>query len=120
MFEASMHTELLPRPAQQLLRSARYLRPGLITGYWRELLDRPVADLTGDVAAVLAGLRAAKLPYLFIAGHDVEPEYQDWLGHVLPQARVTVWPDSGHFPHLAHPRRFAECLAATARWAEVR
>ena len=119
MFEASMHTELLPRPAQQLLRSARYLRPDLITGYWRELLERPVADLAGDVAAVLADLRAAKLPYLFIAGHDVEPDYRAWLGHVLPQARVTVWPGSGHFPHLAHPRRFAECLAATARWAEV-
>ena len=23
---------------------------------------------------------------------------------------------SGHFPQLAHPRRFAGCLAATARW----
>jgi pimeloyl-ACP methyl ester carboxylesterase len=119
MFEASMDIELLPRPAQELLRSARYLRPDLITGYWEELLERPVADLAGDVAAVLAGLRTAKLPYLFIAGHDVEPDYRAWLGHVLPQARVAVWPGSGHFPHLAHPRRFAECLAATARWAEV-
>jgi pimeloyl-ACP methyl ester carboxylesterase len=119
MFEASMHMELLPSAAQELLRSARYLRQDLITGYWRELLERPVAELAGDVAAMLAGLRAAKVPYLFIAGHDVEPEYQDWLNHALPRARVTVWPGSGHFPRLAHPRRFAECLTATACWADV-
>jgi pimeloyl-ACP methyl ester carboxylesterase len=119
MFEASMHMELLPSAAQELLRSARYLGQDLITGYWRELLERPVAELASDVAAMLAGLRAAKVPYLFIAGHDVEPEYQDWLNHALPRARVTVWPGSGHFPHLAHPRRFAECLTATACWADV-
>lgn len=61
MVEASMSIGLLPKAAQELLRSARNPR------------------------------------------------------HVLPQATITVWPASGHFPHLAHPRRFAECLAATAR-----
>lgn len=118
MFEASMHIELLPGAAQELLRSARHLRQDLITGYWREMLDRPVTELADNAAARLADLRAAGVPYLFIAGHEVEPEYRDWLNHVLPQASVTVWPGSGHFPHLAHPRRFAECLAATARWGD--
>jgi pimeloyl-ACP methyl ester carboxylesterase len=120
MFEASMHMGLLPAAAQELLRSARYVRQDLITGYWREVLDRPVAELAGKVAATLATMRAAKVPYLFVAGHEVEPEYRDWLNHVLPQASVAVWPGSGHFPHLAHPRRFAECLAATAAWGGVR
>jgi pimeloyl-ACP methyl ester carboxylesterase len=120
MFEASMHIELLPRATQDLLRSARFVRQDLITGYWRELLDRPVTELTGNAAATLATLRAAKVPYLFVAGHELEPEYQDWLTQLLPQASVTVWPGSGHFPHLAHPGRFAECLAATAQWASAR
>jgi len=60
MVEAGMHIGLLPQAAQELLQSARNLRQELITGYLRELLDRP-----------------------------------------------------------AHPRRFAECLAATARWGEL-
>jgi pimeloyl-ACP methyl ester carboxylesterase len=120
MFEASMHIELLPRLAQELLQSARYRRQDLITGYWRELLDRPLGVLAGNADAWLAAVRAAKMPYLFAAGHEVEPEYRDWLTHMLPQASVTVWPCSGHFPHLAHARRFAECLAATAGWGGVR
>ena len=118
MFEASMHIELLPPAARELLQSARNLRQDLITGYWRELFDRPVAELAENADAWLAALRAARLPYLFVAGHEVEPEYQAWLNNTLPQAKVAVWPGSGHFPHLAHPRRFAECLAATARWGD--
>jgi pimeloyl-ACP methyl ester carboxylesterase len=27
-----------------------------------------------------------------------------------------VLPGSGHFPHLAHPDRFAQCLARTGGW----
>jgi pimeloyl-ACP methyl ester carboxylesterase len=37
-----------------------------------------------------------------------------WFRHALPQAATEVWAGSGHFPHLAHPARFAERLAATA------
>jgi pimeloyl-ACP methyl ester carboxylesterase len=118
VFEASMHIELLPRAAQELLQSSRNLRHDLVAGYWRELLDRPVAELAGNASAWLAALRASQVPYLFVAGHQVEPEYQNWLNHMLPQASVTVWPGSGHFPHLADPGRFAACLAATARWGD--
>ena len=58
------------------------------------------------------------------AGEPAEPRFaglagRNWLNHVLPQATVTVWPASGHFPHLADPRRFAGCLAATARWCRL-
>ena len=116
-FETSMRIELLPLAAQELLRSGRNLRQDLITGYWRELLDRPVAELAEQTAAWLSALRVAKVRYLFIAGHEVEPGYQDWLSEVLPRACVMVGPGSGHFPQLAHPRRFAGCLAATAQWA---
>ena len=38
----------------------------------------------------------------------------------FPQTAFMVWPGSGHFPHLAHPQRFAECLAATAWWGGER
>ena len=113
MFAASMHTELLPEAAQQLVRSSCQPRQDLVLAYWREVLDRPASELTDLVAAKLDAVRAAGVPYLVVAGAELEPEYTKWLSTMLPQAAVTVWPASGHFPHIAHPGRFAECLAAT-------
>jgi pimeloyl-ACP methyl ester carboxylesterase len=115
MFAASMHVELLPETAQELVRSSCQPRQELVLAYWRELLERPVNELAGFAADTLAAVRSAGVPYLVVAGADLEPDYQKWLTEMLPQAAVTVWPGSGHFPHLAHPGSFAECLAATGR-----
>lgn len=114
MFASSMHIELLPEAAQELVRSSSQPRQDLVLAYWREVLDRPVSELADFAAAALEAVRGAGVPYLVVAGASLEPEYQRWLSSMLPQAAVTVWPGSGHFPHLAHPDRFAECLAATA------
>jgi pimeloyl-ACP methyl ester carboxylesterase len=114
MFAASMHIELLPRAAQELVRSSCQPRQDLVLAYWREILDRPVSEIVGVAATTLEAVRRAGVPYLVVAGAGLEPEYQKWLSTMLPQAAVTVWPGSGHFPHIAHPDRFAECLAATA------
>jgi pimeloyl-ACP methyl ester carboxylesterase len=119
MVEASMSIGLLPDAAQELLKSARNPRQDLVTGYLRELLDHPPAEFARSAAAQLAALRTAQVPYLFVAGNEIGPDYRTWLSRVLPQATIAVWPASGHFPHLAHPRRFAECLAATARWSTL-
>jgi pimeloyl-ACP methyl ester carboxylesterase len=116
-FEASMGIGLLSQGTQDLLQSARYARQDLVTGYWREVLDEPPGELARKTADGLAAVRDAKVPYLFVAGHDQGREYLSWLTEALPQAEVTVWPGSGHFPHLAQPGRFGELLAATARWA---
>jgi len=116
MFARSMHVELLPESAQRLVRSTAAPRQDLVTAYWRELLDRPTADLVVDVTNALARLRAAGAPYLVVAGDDLEPGYRQWLMKTLPQTTIAVWPGSGHFPHLAHADRFADCLAATGRW----
>ena len=42
-----------------------------------------------------------------------------WLEANLPDARTLVWPGSGHFPHLAHPRAFAELLAPMGLLADL-
>jgi pimeloyl-ACP methyl ester carboxylesterase len=112
MFAASMHIELLPAAGQQLVRSSSQPRQDLVLGYWREVLDRPASELADMVGAALTAVRAAGVPYLVIAGDDPEAGYRQWLAETLPDATVTVWPGSGHFPHLAHPGRFAACLAA--------
>ena len=66
----------------------------------------------------LAALRRTGVPYHTVFGQTPDAEYQQWRAGVLPDAVSTVLPGSGHFPHLAHPTRFARVLAATARWAE--
>lgn len=116
MLVASMHFELLPAQAQDLLRATCRPTQELVLAYWRDALDRPVGELTGQLKAELSALRTASVPYHVFSGHEPEPAYRQWLADSLPQATMSVWPDSGHFPHLAHPDRFADCLKATTAW----
>ena len=116
-FEASMGIGLLPQDAQDLLGSARYVRPDLVTGYWREVIDEPSGELAG-ARPRMAWPRCGRprcptctwrpRPRAGVPGAGMQRE--------LPQAEVMVWPGSGHFPHLAQPARFAGLLAATAGW----
>ncbi len=113
-FLASMQIELLPPSAQQLIRSSWLGRQDLIRAYWREALDRSAAELAELMTSALATLRDAELPYLIVSGSEPEGGYREWLRQELPQATLTVWPQSSHFPHLAYPDRFAERLRTTA------
>ena len=113
---ASMHVDLLPADRQELVRSTCRPDQQLVLGYWREPMERTPEELDELVSQELARVSAASLPYLIVAGDEPDEAYQAWLGSRLPQASISVWPGSGHFPHLADPRRFAEVLAATAAW----
>jgi pimeloyl-ACP methyl ester carboxylesterase len=115
-FAASMHPELLPAAAQELVRVTSRPQQDLVLGYWREVLDQPVVELVERIAAGLAALRGGAVRYLLVVGNDLTDEYRSWLEQELPQAEVTVLAGSGHFPQLAHPGAFASLLAATGRW----
>jgi pimeloyl-ACP methyl ester carboxylesterase len=112
---ASMHIELLPQPARELLNATCRPTPDLLRGYWGEILEGGTA-LATFLEAELARLRAADVPYLAIAGDEPGEGYRRWLNGVLPRAELDVWPGGGHFPHLAHPGRFAGVLEATGDW----
>jgi len=84
MVEASMRIGLLSHEAQELLRSARTARQDLVAGYLRELLDLSAAESADNAAARLAALRAAQVPYLYVAGDNIGPHYRSWLNHVPP------------------------------------
>jgi pimeloyl-ACP methyl ester carboxylesterase len=116
IFAASMQIERLPASAQELVRSTCQPRQELVLGYWQELLDLPIDELVSLAAAALTEVREAGVPYLIIAGDPLDSGYQQWLYEMLPQVEVAVWPESGHFPQLAQPHRFAECLGSTSEW----
>jgi pimeloyl-ACP methyl ester carboxylesterase len=119
MFWASMQTEVLPHSAQALLRATSRPRRDLVVGYWRDVLERPVAELASFAASALEGVRAAAIPYLIVTGEELDPHYRHWLKAALPRVRARVLPRSGHFPHLAHPEQFAGYMAATAAWSRT-
>jgi pimeloyl-ACP methyl ester carboxylesterase len=105
-----MHLDELPPPARELVRTVSTPRQDLLLGYWKELIDTPErAD--EDNSRNLAAIRAASVPYHYIAGGAVEPGYRAWLEAALPAVLITELPGSGHFPHLVYPAEVAKVLA---------
>ncbi len=76
-----------------------------------DALDRGDPEAALELCEEVLGAEAAHPGALFLAA-EAHRDLRE-----LPQAEVTIWPGSGHFPHLAQPGRFAELLTATARWA---
>lgn len=116
MFETSFHTELLSPAAQQLVRDSSRPRQVVVLGYWNDVINSPIASLTATIDNGLALVRETAVPYVVVAGSEPPPMYRQWLHERLPDSRFEVWPDSSHFPHLAHPDAFAKLLADTATW----
>jgi pimeloyl-ACP methyl ester carboxylesterase len=116
MFETSLHLELLPGPEQQLVRSTMQPRQDLVLGYWSQVFEVPIPTLNAMVDAALAEVRRRSVHYTFVSGSAVDPNHEEWLGVRLPEAQVVSWPNSGHFPQLAHPEAFARLLHQTAAW----
>jgi pimeloyl-ACP methyl ester carboxylesterase len=91
-------------------------RQDVVLGYWQDLFDHTPQELDAWIISGTAAIRASGVPFVLVVGQEPSPEDVAWLGTNLPTARMLVWPGSGHFPHLAHPRRFAELLAETGTW----
>ena len=104
--------DLLPAGARRSW-SSRPARPAqdLLLGYWREVLTEPAEAHTERRIRDLAAIRARGVAYHYVTGAEPDPAYLRWLTDALPDLAVTVLPDSGHFPHLAHPLEFAKILA---------
>ncbi len=108
---AGMRVDRLPAYAQELVRAAGTPAQELILGYWEEIMVTSVVELTRRRTHDMATLRTKGVAYHYVSGDDLEPRFRNWLQWVLPEAKITVLPGSGHFPHLAHPAELAKILA---------
>lgn len=118
MLLGSMQIELLPAPARELLNTGTPPQ-GLVLAYWQSALDSSREQMQARIDGGLETLRRRGVSYMVVAGHEYDSGYVAWFREALPQATVTLWPSSGHFPHLAAPERFAACLAGTKQWAPL-
>ena len=91
-------------------------RQEIVLGYWHALFEFSPNELDAMVARGASAIRASGIPFASVFGVDPSPEDLAWIGANIPDMRIEVWPASGHFPHLAHPRQFAELLAETRTW----
>jgi pimeloyl-ACP methyl ester carboxylesterase len=107
--------EVSPDIRDIVLATAKPRQP-IVLGYWRDLFERTPAELDDWTIQASAAIRETGVPCVAVLGQEPSPQDQAWVQTNLPDARVFVWPKSGHFPHLAHPRRFADLLAETGTW----
>lgn len=98
------------------MRGASLPEQEVVLGYWQDALDGRAEEIAAEARRGMAAMSEAGLPYLIVAGAEPEADYRSWLHELLSQATFTVWPESGHFPHVARPRAFARLLAGTSGW----
>ena len=112
--EQTFGLHLLPAETREFIM--RHSRPtrDLLASYWEDIFAMTAEQASAMVNAAVAVITAAEVPYLLILGSGLSPDAAAWIRDAMPHATVEVWADSGHFPHIAHPARFAERLAATA------
>jgi pimeloyl-ACP methyl ester carboxylesterase len=117
--ERAFRLDEVPTDVRSFVEATSLPRQDVVLGYWQELFERAPAELQAWVAQGVATLRETGVPVTSVVGQDPSPEESAWLEVNLPGSRTLVWPASGHFPHLAHPRAFAELMVATGRSADA-
>jgi pimeloyl-ACP methyl ester carboxylesterase len=115
---AGLHPELLPPEGEALVRATSRPRQDIAIGYWQPTFALGAAAATEQVLVGIGAMRGHRFPYLIVAGAELEDGYRVFLDRNFPEAAVSVLPDSGHFPHIAHPEEFAQLLASTGGWPE--
>jgi pimeloyl-ACP methyl ester carboxylesterase len=106
----SMHAERSGPAGEAMLRATSRPRPEVMLGYWEPVLA-PAPTAANAIDAAIANLRAHHTPYTLVLGEEPDTGTRAWMTQRFPEATVTALPNSGHFPHVAHPDAFARILA---------
>ena len=108
---AGLHAERSGPAGEAMLRATSRPRPDVMLGYWAPILAPP-PTAADAIAAAIAHLRANHTPYTLVFGEEPDSATRTWMAEHFPEAKVIALPDSGHFPHVAHPDEFARVLAS--------
>jgi pimeloyl-ACP methyl ester carboxylesterase len=84
-------------------------REEVFLAYWGDLLVGDPDELDEQTAG---WLRASSAPLLAIHAREPGDRYRAWLSEVAPRSTIELWPEGGHFPHLARPEAFATAIRA--------
>jgi len=108
---AGMHAERSGAAGEAMLRATSRPRPDVMLGYWAPLLAPP-PTAANAIADAIANLRSQHTPYKLVLGEEPDAGTRTWMTQRFPEAEVIALPNSGHFPHVAHPDAFARILAS--------
>ena len=108
-----MHAERCGPAGEAMLRATSRPRPDVMLGYWAPVLAPPPAA-ENAIAAAITTLRAQATPYTLVFGEEPDTATRIWMAEHFPEASLIALPNSGHFPHVAHPDEFARVLASAA------
>jgi pimeloyl-ACP methyl ester carboxylesterase len=97
----------LPPAERARLDALASAEPEVVLGVWGTVFDTSAEDLDRLAGELAAGI---DVPFLSLHGSDPGDDYPDWLGAVVPDAIVEIWPEAGHYPHLTEPDRFIRRL----------
>ena len=94
-------------PAEERARIQSHTHPeqDVVLGVWDFVLTATPEQMDELITSTARMITA---PYLALHGIDPGEEYAAWLRSVVPTASFELWPDLGHYPHLAQPQRFVE------------
>lgn len=109
VIDALFHTMVGDRlAADEVARVNDARRPDqdVVLGVWELILSEPTEHIAQVVDDALAGYADNDVDYLSLFGIDPGPAYAEWLAGHIDGAVTEVWPDHGHYPHLADPERF--------------
>jgi pimeloyl-ACP methyl ester carboxylesterase len=109
----SLHAERSGAAGEAMLRATSRPRLDVMLGYWAPVLaPPPMAEKA--VADAIADLRVRQTPYTLVLGEEPDAVTRRWMAEHFPEATMVAIPNSGHFPHVAHPDAFARILASVS------
>lgn len=92
------------------VNTLRQAEQQVVLGVWELMFTMTEEEINQVVEGALEAYAGKSVPYLSLFGVDPGPDYEAWLSGFISGARVEVWQDHGHYPHLVNPDRFTDRL----------
>ena len=113
-FTKSMGFENLPPGVAHVARRRHRPERAVVLGYWSDVARKGPRRVQAEIDADIAAVAASGVPFLMVTGHRLDPQQRRVLEPFGAALELQEWADTGHFPHLAQPERFATAVAAHA------